>query len=149
MRGPCQFQIGSRRSIALLGLGLLGCSEPDWVTTVGTLHATSDRVVTLTAPAHVAAGEDFVVTVQTVGSSNCTRTERTDLSMDGSLARLVPYDQVPAGGAACFRDLRPFVHSHAVRLAVPGPASLRIVGSFGQGAEAVLDSVEVGIQVDS
>ena len=32
--------------------------------------------------------------------------------------------------------------------AQPGPAKLRVIGYFGQGADAVLDSVEIGIEVD-
>ncbi len=149
MRKLSRIEGASGMWIAIAALAFLGCSEPDWVTTIGTLNADSARVATLTAPTHVTVGTSFVVTVQTVGPSNCTRPERTDLSVTGSLARLVPYDQVPAPGqAACFRNLAPFSHSHAVQFEAPGQTTLRVIGYFGEGDEAALDSVEVGIAVD-
>lgn len=127
----------------------LGCSEPDWVTTAGTLNASADRTVALTRPAHVLAAAPFDVTVQTFGSSNCTRTERLDLAVAGNLARLAPYDRVPASDqTACFRDLAPFAHSGTVQFGTAGPATLRVVGYFGEFDQAVLDSVDLAVDVE-
>ncbi|HET8835073.1 MAG TPA: hypothetical protein VFN08_10100 [Gemmatimonadales bacterium] len=126
----------------------LGCSEPDWVTTVGTLNAAGDRSVSLTKPTDVTATSRFDVTVQTFGSSNCTRAERLDMTVGGNLARLAPFDQVPASGqTSCFRDLAPLAHSGTVAFGTAGPATLRVVGYFGQGDQAVLDSVDLAVDV--
>jgi hypothetical protein len=134
--------------VVLLAVAVTTCSEPDWVTTVGTLNVNPDRAAAVTMPALVTAGSRFVVTVQTLGSSNCTRVERTDLTLTGNLARVVPYDQVPAGGeTSCFRDLMTFPHSQDVQFDAVGPATVRVVGLFGQSAQAVLDSIDVDIQV--
>jgi hypothetical protein len=150
MQRACSSGISRHGTVALLALALIGCSEPDWVATIGTVNLDAERTISMTAPARATAGAQFIVTVQTFGSSNCTRADRTNLSTSGSLARLVPYDEVPAPGSgmACFRDAATFSHSHGVQFAGPGPAKLRVIGYFGQGTEAVLDSVEVGIEVD-
>ncbi|HKT59861.1 MAG TPA: hypothetical protein VJQ46_07400 [Gemmatimonadales bacterium] len=142
----------SRRAnigVALMALVVLGCSEPDWATTLGMLNPTAgDRSVALTRPTHVTANAPFLVTVQTFGSSTCTRPDRLDLTVTGSLARLAPYDQVAQDGATCTRDLAPFSHARTVTFGEAGPASLRIVGYFGQDGDAVLDSVDMGVEVE-
>jgi hypothetical protein len=133
----------------LAALSFLGCSEPDWATTLGMLNpAAEDRSVSLDRPTHLTANAPFLVTVRTFGSSNCTRAERMDLSVTGSVVRLTPYDELAQDGATCFRDLAPFPHSRTVQFGEPGPATLRLVGFFGQGGAAVLDSVDVGFEVE-
>jgi len=128
-------------------VALAACSEPDWMRVVGTLNAGTERTITATAPAQVAAGEQFTLTVSTVGSSNCTRTDGQDLTVSGSLARFVPYDEVPSDGRGCFRDEAPFPHADALSFQELGTARIRIVGQFGPVDGAVLDSVDLQIQV--
>jgi len=130
---------------------LLGCSEPDWVPVIGEVNLGAERTIILSAPARVTAGSRFIVTVQTCGSSNCTRAARTELAATGNLARLVSYDEVPApgSGVACFRNAVGFQHSHAVQFDEPGVGTLRVVGYFDDGvSRAELDSVDVVVQVD-
>ena len=135
--------------VALFSLLLVACSEPDWTRVIGTLNPGADRTISVTAPDQVTLGEQFVVTVQTVGSSNCTRADGNDLTVSGRLARFVPYDEVPSDGRACFRDAAPFPHTDALRFQEPGTAILRIVGQFGLPDSSVLDSVDVPIEVRS
>jgi hypothetical protein len=147
MGSPDGFSITSL-GVALVALVVLGCSEPDWASTLGMLNPTADdRSVSLTHPAQVRANTPVEITVQTFGSSNCTRAERLDLSVVGSVVRLAPYDQLAQDGT-CFRDLAPVPHTRAIQFGAPGPATLRIVGYFGQGSEALVDSVDVGIEVE-
>ena len=94
-------------------------------------------------------GEQFVLTVTTVGSSNCTRADGKDLTISGGLARFAPYDEVPSDGRGCFRDELGFAHTDGLRFQEPGTATLRIIGQFGHVDVAVLDSVDVAIQVNS
>lgn len=142
-------RISSALGPALTALACLGCSEPDWATALGMLNpAADDRSVAVTGPTQVTVNAPFVVTVQTFGSSNCTRSDRLELSVAGNLARLAPYDQVAPDKATCFRNLAPFSHSRTVQFGAAGPASLRVVGYFGQFSEAVLDSVDVAIEVE-
>jgi hypothetical protein len=126
---------------------LVACSEPDWTRVVGTLNSGTDRTIIATAPAQVAAGEQFTLTVSTVGSSNCTRADGNDLTVSGGFARFVPYDEVPSDGRACLRDEAPFPHRDALSFQEPGTATVRVVGQFGPSDGAVMDSVELEIQV--
>jgi hypothetical protein len=114
---------------------------------IGTVSIDANRTVYVTVPARVVVGEQFGVTVLTVGSSNCTRADGNDLTVSAGLARFVPYDEVPSDGRVCFRDAAPFTHTDALRFEEPGRAILRIVGQFEQPYSAVLDSVDVEIDV--
>lgn len=131
-----------------LALFLLGCSEPDWTRVIGNLNYGPERTISLTAPAQVAAGKDFLVTVQTVGGTGCIRADGSEVALAGNQARLIPYDEIPLDGRGCFRNLRGYDHTTRLRFQEPGPATLRIIGYFGVPATAVLDSAEITIQVE-
>jgi hypothetical protein len=133
--------------LLLPAVALAACSEPDWTRVVGTLNSGTERTIIATAPAQVEAGEWFTLTVSTVGSSNCTRADGNDLTVSGSLARFVPYDEVPSDARPCFRDEAPFPHTDALSFQEPGTARIRIVGQFGQIDGAVVDSVDLDLQV--
>jgi hypothetical protein len=136
--------------IALATLALGACGEPDWVRVIGVLNVNPDRTITVTAPTRVSARTDFIVTVTTFGSSNCTEANGADVTTSGTVVRFVPYDRVPApgSGVGCFRNLQGFGHTHGVQFTETGPATLRVVGYFAGNTEQVLDSVEVELQVD-
>ena len=133
---------------AALALFLLSCSEPDWTRVIGNLNHGPERTVSLAAPAQVAAGKDFLVTVRTVGGTGCIRADGSEVTLTGNQARLVPYDEIPLDGRGCFRDLRGYDHTARLTFQEPGPATLRIVGYFGVPDTAVLDSADIPIQVE-
>ena len=133
MASSCGFQLGLLLPLATVALA--ACGEPDWVRVIGTLNSGAERTIITTAPAQVVAGEQFTLSVSTVGSSNCTRADGNDLSVSGSVARFVPYDEMPSDGRACFRDEAPFPHSDVLRFQEPGTARVRIVGHFGRSTQ--------------
>jgi hypothetical protein len=136
-----------RRAVAVPAFVLVACSEPDWTRVMGTVSIDPDRTVEVTVPAEVDAGEDFIVTVITIGSSNCTRADGNALDVANGLARFVPYDEVPSDDRACFRDAAPFPHTDVLRFGEPGLKILRVVGQFQLPDTVVLDSVDVEIEV--
>ena len=131
-----------------LALLFLGCSEPDWARVIGNLNYGPERTIYFTAPGQVTAGEDFLVTIQTLGGTGCIRADGSEVTVAGNQARVVPYDEVPLNGHACLRDLRGYEHTTRLSFQEPGSATLRIVGYFGVPDTAVLDSADFTIQVE-
>jgi hypothetical protein len=147
-RGVPRLHRAGRRVLPLTATVVLaGCSDPDWTRVVGTLNLGTERTIIATAPTQVAAGEEFVLTVATVGSSSCTRADGNDLTVSGSVARFVPYDEVPTDDRGCIRNEAPFPHTDVLSFPQPGTSTVWVVGKFGPMDGAVLDSVELEIQV--
>jgi hypothetical protein len=135
---------------ALLGLaGSLACSDPnDSTRVIGLIDASGGHGVTVDLPSDVVRGRPFEVTVYTFGSSSCTRPDGAGLKVDGLVARITPYDHVPAGaGVPCTADLARFPHPVSVRFDREGVGTLRIVGWTFQGERRSLDSVDLSFPV--
>jgi hypothetical protein len=142
---------------ARLGIGAslgfaLACgspTEPNTERVVGTIDPAFSGVPVIDAPAQVRSGVAFTVTVRNVGSSSCTSPDGGQVFVSGTLARITPYDQVPADGhdLFCTRDYTPHPRDLSVTLKQSGQGRIRVVGLSASSADAVLDSVEVQVTV--
>lgn len=124
-------------------------TDPNTQRVVGTIDPAFSAAPVIDAPGQVRSGVAFLATVRTVGSSSCVTPDGGKVEVSGSLARLTPYDQVPAPGhdIACTRDYAPHPRNLMVTLKQSGPARLRVVGLSASSADPVLDSVEVQVTV--
>jgi hypothetical protein len=116
---------------------------------IGLIEPSRTTLPVVVAPAEVAAGEEFLVTVNTVGSSGCTTPDGGDVSVTDDLIRLVPYDIVPMPGHSdvCREDYAPQRHYFPVTMAHPGAARIRVVGRRPSTNDSALDSVETPLTV--
>ncbi|HEX6107151.1 MAG TPA: hypothetical protein VFZ26_16310 [Gemmatimonadales bacterium] len=136
----------------LAPVALLAChdaSDPDKQRVVGLIDPGRSTPPVLVAPAEVAVHERFIVTVHTVGSSDCTQPDGASVVVEGDLVRIVPYDIVPMPGHTdvCREDYAPHAHPLPLTLSRAGTARLRVVGRRPAGRDGVPDSVEVGVTV--
>jgi hypothetical protein len=104
---------------------------------IGLIEPSRTMPPVIVAPAEVRAGERFVVTVNTVGSSDCTTADGGDADVAPDLIRLVPYDIVPLPGRHYF----PLELTHA------GSSRIRVVGRRPSTDPTALDSVETSLLV--
>lgn len=98
-----------------------GQAEPD----AAVLEFFGDPVQ-VTVPEAATAGEAFPVTIRTYGGG-CVRQGTTEVSVEGSTARLRPRD-LHKQSAVCTAELRVFTHQVSVRFAEPGSATLHVYG---------------------
>jgi hypothetical protein len=116
---------------------------------IGRIDPLHTVVPVIVAPAEVRVNAAFTVVVHTVGSSDCTKPDRNEVSEEGDVVRIVPYDIVPIAGHAdvCRDDLA--FHDHRIRLTLgrAGTTRLRVVGLTAASRTDRLDSVEVAVAV--
>jgi len=136
-------------ALLLLAAGCHDATDPEKQRVVGTVDLLGTSPPVLVAPAEVAAGERFTVTVYTWGSSDCTKPDGGDVRIEGDLVRIVPYDIIPIPGHSdvCQDDYVARPHLFGLTLGRAGAARLRVVGRRAARAESVLDSLEVGLTV--
>ena len=140
------------RRVLLAGILLAAChdpSDPDKMRVIGLIEPTRSSPPVLEAPAAAPPGRRFTVIVHTVGSSQCTQPDGGDVSVVGSLIRIVPYDIWPKPGHTdvCPEDYVPLRHPLAVTAPAAGLARIRVVGRRPAGLSVVLDSVERPLMV--
>ena len=120
--------------IPAVGVGLAGvlaCSDPsDTKRVIGLIDGDGPAGVDL--PTDIIRGQPFEVTVYTFGSSSCTTPDGAELEIEGMVARITPYDLVPAADVPCTADMAPFAHPVTLRFDREGVATLRIVGWTSQ-----------------
>ena len=131
------------RAVVGLGLALTGChdaTDHEKQRVIGRIDPLHTAVPVIAAPAEARAGAPFTIVVHTVGSSDCTQPDRDEVTEQGDLIRIVPYDIVPVAGHA---------HEHRLRLTrrQVGPLRVRVVGFTAASRTDRLDSVEVGVEV--
>ena len=136
------------RRIALAALFVCACSPftdpPGWSRVIGTVNPALSSIQMVSVPPEATVSVPITVTVMTLGSSSCTRADGTDVSVNGLLATITPYDRVAPPGTACTRDLRGFPHQVQLRFATAGQARINVVGRDGSGGTV---SYEVMIPV--
>jgi hypothetical protein len=146
---PAAVFVLSAMSLGLVAGACGSPTEPNTERVVGRIDPSLSSRPVVSAPAETRAGVAFTVTVTTVGFG-CTTAEGGVVEVRGDIARIVPYDRVPAAGHDTLcgerivtilpRDLR-------VTLPRAGTARLRVVGLSAATPESVLDSVDIAINV--
>ncbi|HEX7118665.1 MAG TPA: hypothetical protein VF212_07760 [Longimicrobiales bacterium] len=106
---------------------------------IGTIEHHGDPV-RVEAPAEVARGADFRVTVVTYGGG-CVRQGDTEVEVDGLSAVVTPYDiditpTLPPGGA-CTLELRMYRHDATLRFDGAGTATVTFRGRRLPGGEII------------
>jgi hypothetical protein len=116
---------------------------------IGLIEPSRTMPPVIVAPAEVRAGERFVVTVNTVGSSDCTTADGGDADVAPDLIRLVPYDIVPLPGHVdvCREDYAARRHYFPLELTHAGSSRIRVVGRRPSTDPTALDSVETSLLV--
>jgi hypothetical protein len=99
----------------------------------------------LQLPATIRAGESFLATITTYGSSSCTRADGADVSQSFTIAEITPYDVEAPTGTACTDDLHAFPRTVELRFPAPGLAVVRVRGRSLFGGDAVVEQ-QVNVQ---
>ncbi len=86
----------------------------------------TDPPSALVVPDAVRAGEDFQIAATTLGGG-CERAGETEVSVQGSVATVTPYDYTQRA-VDCPDLLRHLPHTATLRFASPGPAVVRLQG---------------------
>ncbi len=95
-------------------------------------------VVEVAAPDTVAVGQSFTVTVTTTGPNGCWRKDHTEVSGDGLVAVISPYDfdrRDEDPNTACHQAVVYPEHTAELRFDAPGAATIRVRGRDGTGRE--------------
>jgi hypothetical protein len=116
---------------------------------IGLIEPSRTTLPVILTPTEVRAGERFVVTVNTVGSSDCTTADGGDAKIAPDLIRLVPYDIVPLPGHVdvCREDYAPRHHYFPLTLSHARASRIRVVGRRPSTDPTALDSVEAPLLV--
>jgi hypothetical protein len=139
-------------ALAGLALALGGCnhpSDPGKERVIGRIDPSHTGVPVIVAPHEVDAQARFSVVVNTFGTFGCSTPDGQDVSEDGDLIRIVPYDIVAVPGHTEVCPPEGIVHEHRVSASfrTTGDARLRVVGTSVASRGDRLDSVEVGVVV--
>ena len=138
-----------RAAVLAAGLALAACVDyfawdsSTGVVVIGWVGDGAVIEVIIEAPDTVSAGSAFDVTVNTFGSSSCTRPERLDVEVTGQVARLTPYDLVPTGDVECTADFGAHPHQAEVMFPTAGHATLEVLGRAASGDTIVRKAVVV------
>jgi hypothetical protein len=138
--------------LASLALALGACNDPTDLgkqRVIGQIDPSHTTVPVIAAPREVEAQAPFSVVVNTFGSYGCSTPDGQDVSEDGDLVRIVPYDIVPRPGHTEVCPAERKVHEHRVSVVFRnrGKARLRVVGTSAASRADRLDSVEVDVAV--
>ena len=138
-------------TLSALALALTACNnptDPGKERVVGSIDPSNTYVPVIVAPAEVEAQAPFSVVVHTIGSVGCSSPDGQDVSEDGNLVRIVPYDIRAVFGhtQACPDEGTFHEHRFSVALRNRGEARIRVVGTTMARSD-MLDSVEVAVTV--
>lgn len=90
-------------------------------------------------PATVRAGEDFTVTVRTLGADGCWRRDRTEVSVSGLVATVTPWDvDRRHRETACTLATVEITHTATVRFEQTGEGRVDIRGRDGTAERGVV-----------
>ncbi len=85
-------------------------------------------VLTVEAPARVAVGEPFVVTVTTQGANGCWSRARTEVQVQGFEVDIRPYDRTEA--AICTQALVEIPHTAELTFSEAGTVRVSVFGQL-------------------
>jgi hypothetical protein len=133
-------QRGAFVLLAGLPLGCSNSTDPDdWSRQIGRLEPSMSAVQAVQVPATARAGEAFVVTITTLGSSSCTREDGASVDRGTTSATITPYDRVAPSGSVCTEDLHAFPRSVTLKFLQAGTATVRIIGRGLDGKPVTID----------
>lgn len=132
------------RRTLLTGMVLFaGCSAPiepeGWERVVGRVQPELSSIRAVLSPAEVFANVPFTVTVNTLGSSSCTREAGMKTRVTGRTAEITPYDLVAPAGTECTRDLHAFPRTVSIVLRTAGEGVIRVRGRGADGQPITFD----------
>lgn len=134
-----------RRLRAALALALGGCTyfyvNSDGLVIIGFVWDDGGGVVVIEAPDTVRAGVAFGAVVNTSGSSSCTTPVRTDVVVDGLVARITPYDRVAEEGTDCTADVAPRPHPVEITFPKAGAGTLEVRARTRNASGTPVDTV--------
>ena len=137
--------------LAILGLGFgLACrssSGPDWERVVGDVDPERSAAPALEVLQGGFVGEPVLVTVRTVGSSDCARPAGAEVIYREDVVEITPYDWKPVAGAGCQRDLRTYPRTVTLQFSEMGTYTLRLSGRVAFSGELASALVEIPITV--
>ena len=93
---------------------------------MGTIDAGQTLSQVIDAPAEASSGQFFTVTISTFGNS-CVTAAGADVTIDGLVATITPYDVVAAGGY-CLDYLKANPRAVQLSFAQAGAATVRVKG---------------------
>ena len=132
----------ARTRSVLVAFALAACSSAtgaDRERVVGVISIYPDRETpgTLVVPDTVSAGASFTAEVTTFGSSSCTRAAGAEVSSEGRVAEIVPFDfEATGANVVCTDDLRAFSRLVQLRFSTVCEAVVRVRGVDLWGAPA-------------
>ncbi len=135
------------RSVCLVSsLALMACHSSTGTQeqrVIGTIDAGNTLERVIQAPAAASNGRSFAITVSTFGNS-CVASAGADLTIDGLIATITPYDVIADG--TCLDYLKPYPRALELRFDGVGTATIRVRGrSFYQPGLVVTErSLTVG-----
>jgi hypothetical protein len=123
----------------LLALLLAGCELITGVHKdlhVGSIGYPDDLAIQIPEAARV--GEPFTVTVRTFGGNGCWERHRTDVSVSGLAATIIPIDaHVRRRGTMCTQAIIDIIHEATIRFDEAGTAAVEIQGRDGTAVRTV------------
>ena len=124
----------------LLGLGAVGCRSPAEQGSrrvVGIIDNGGTGIAPLVVPDTVHVGVPFLVTVTTFGGA-CDHPDGSDVSTNGLLADVTPYELLPPPETICIALLRASPQSIELTFATPGDGVVRVHGRTFRGGDLTL-----------
>lgn len=106
---------------------------------VGTLNSGGLPEWTLKTPATITAGQDFVVTVVTLGSG-CASPDGAEVQVNEMTIAITPYDRIPKGSFRCEKSLQSLPRNLTLRFDAPGLITIRVIGVNFAGERATVES---------
>lgn len=95
--------------------------------------------VLLTIPETVRAGQEFAITVRTLGPNGCWSKDRTDLVINGLAVTITPYDTRKTGrDIACTAMPVELMHTASLTLERTGVVEVTIRGRDGTVTESLV-----------
>lgn len=134
----------SRRTLAV-ALVLAGCHrseaipaapddvDPSWSLRPAVVDLSRSSVQALAAPMSARAGVPFVLTVNSYGSSTCTRLGSDRLEIAGLVADVTVQNWEAPEGSTCTRDIHFIAHEVPIRFTQAGNATIRVHARDPQG----------------
>jgi hypothetical protein len=102
-----------------------GFTDSETGRVVGIISTGGGRPTVIEAPDTVRLGLAFDAIVNSFGSSSCTTPDGVKLTLEPAVARVIPFDRVPADNSvACTADISPRPHPVELRFTAPGTATI-------------------------